>query len=86
MNATDTVKTNYKKFSNLPVGYLDYIQKTIQKRDNVLINKATIKYRLLNGYKEYNDLLEQFIAIKKKEEDDKRKEVERFQNLAGVQL
>ena len=85
MNATDTVKTNYNKFDNLPQGYLSYIQDEIKKRDNVVVHKTTIRYRLLNGYKDYNDLLEEFINLKKKEEYHSKIEQERFKKLAGVQ-
>jgi hypothetical protein len=46
MNATDTVKTNYNKFDNLPQGYLSYIQDEIKKRDNVVqpITKLSRKH------------------------------------------
>jgi len=85
MNPIDTVKTNINKFNNLPDGYLEFIQKTIKERDNVIVHRSTIRYRLLKGFKDYNDILEQFITLKKKEENEKRLEVERFKHLAGVQ-
>jgi hypothetical protein len=82
MEANQMQKTDTKK---LPVGSMTYIQRVIQERDNILIPKSTISYRLSKGWQDYNNILEEFIYLKQQEENKKRLEVERFKHLAGVQ-